>query len=131
MASVLLALLIVVMTADLAQSLNCYNCTSAGNSNCGVNFSTAGITTCQAETCTYSLGTYNGNDIVIRGCSPTQIDNMCQDVTIVVPVRACFCNTDLCNSQSPGRPSSASKLADQSLVYILMLAAAFTCIFAL
>jgi len=109
---VLTAFLLLQMTAAV-QSLSCWNCTTESHSGCGDTFNSAGLPTCNGDTCSKGYTRQSGQTVVVRSCIST-VATACTDVSIGgYNVRTCFCNTDLCNSQS--RPQHCQ-------VFVLMLA---------
>jgi hypothetical protein len=113
MASVLTVGMFMILMVDMAQSLTCYNCTytsvgSYSNNNCGPNFNPAGVPTCQGASCAYAFGSSYGVDVMLRTCQSPAVITTCQDVSVTIDVRVCFCNTNLCNLLNPGTPNQIS-----------------------
>jgi len=111
MFSVVISLLLLV---EVAQALQCYNCSSNDYPGCGRPFNSDGIPTCQGPTCSSGYAQLpDGREFTLRQCRQVEVSYTC---TGKIPfegfdLTVCYCGTDLCNS------------ADQSVNGSLKLAA--------
>jgi len=116
----LVAAVLLLQNFEVVQSLTCYNCTSQSHTNCGESFVATGIPTCTGSTCSKGFASYSGYVGIYRSCESSYTETSCTDATAGgISGKACYCNSDNCNSQNVFLPNN---------FFILLSAFIATCV---